>query len=341
MRATALLAASLALVAFAPDALARKAKPAPAPADEPVPVEAPAAPSDAEPSEADLDAAAAKEQAEFESHLTWKTGTISLVNGKVQLALPEGYRFLGPDDAEKVLVQWGNPKGDPPLGMLIPRGSGLWDDTSLAILVEYNDDGHVSDDDAAKTDFGQLLAQMKDATRQGSAERVKQGLAAMTLVGWAEAPHYDRSSRKLYWAKELEFDGSSVHTLNYDVRVLGREGALELSAIASIAQLEPARVEMQKVLGFADFTKENLYTDYKEGSDKAAGYGIAGVVAGGLALKAIGGKGFIAILLAAKKLILAGLVAAAAFLKAIWAKLTGKKAPPAETPPPPTGHNFG
>ena len=311
MRTTALLAAIVAFTAFASASTAR--------ADEP--------------SEADLEAAIAKEHAELESQLTFRTGTIALVDGKVQLALPEGYRFLGPDDAQKVLVAWGNLKGEPPLGMLLPEGAGLWDDGSLAILVEYNDDGHVSDDDAASTDFEVLLAQMKDGARAGSKARVEQGLSSVALVGWAEPPHYDKASRKLYWAKELEFGGSPAHTLNYDVRVLGREGALELSAIASIDMLALAKEEMQRVLGFADFTKGNLYTDYKEGSDRSAGYGIAAVVAGGVAAKVIGGKGFFAMLLGAKKLLLAGAIALAALVKALWSRLSARRNAP--------GHDAG
>ena len=55
--------------------------------------------------------------------------TICGRQGDVKVRSPErsgsesasSFRFLGPEDSQKVLVDlWGNPKGDAPLGMLIP-----------------------------------------------------------------------------------------------------------------------------------------------------------------------------------------------------------------------------
>jgi uncharacterized membrane-anchored protein len=296
-------------------------------AAKPEPEGAPAAdgPGEAEPSDEDIEAQIAKDHADFESTLKFETGTISLVGGKVQLALPEGYRYLGSADTDKVLMKWGNPGDQKTEGMVLPKGAGLWEQTSLAIIVEYVDDGHVSDDDAAKIDYTELLKQMRDGTREDNVARKKAGLAEVELIGWAEPPHYDKATRKLYWAKDLAFTDAETHTLNYSVRVLGREGVLELDCISDMSVLPAAKEEMQRILGFADFTSGNQYTDFKKGHDRVAEYGIAAVVAGGIAAKVIGSKGFFALLFAAKKFIILGLAAAAAFFKKIWAKLTGKK----------------
>ena len=69
-----------------------------------------------------------------------------------------------------------------------------------------------------------MLKDMKEGTEDHNDARKEAGFEAVHLIGWAEKPHYDASAKKLYWAKELNFEGSSAHTLNYDVRVLGREG---------------------------------------------------------------------------------------------------------------------
>jgi uncharacterized membrane-anchored protein len=282
-------------------------------------------PGDAEPSDAEIEAQIARAHADFESTLKFETGTISLVGGKVQLALPEGYRYLGPADTDKVLMKWGNPGDQKTEGMVLPKDESLWEQSSLAIIVEYVDDGHVSDDDAAKIDYTQLLQQMREGGKEDNAARKKAGLAEIALVGWAEPPHYDRATRKLYWAKELSSTDSDVHMLNYSVRVLGREGVLELDCLSSMEQLPAAKEEMQRILGFADFTRGNQYTDFKKGHDRVAEYGIAAVVAGGVAAKLIGTKGFFALLFAAKKFILLGLAAVAGFLKKFWSKITGQK----------------
>ena len=64
-------------------------------------------------------------------------------------------------------------------------------------------------------------------------EREKQGFERVTLIGWAEPPSYDAAAHKLYWAKELAFADNPDHTLNYNIRVLGRRGVLVLNAYAS------------------------------------------------------------------------------------------------------------
>jgi uncharacterized membrane-anchored protein len=288
-----------------------------------------AAGEDHEPSEEEIKAFIEKQHAEFESQLHFETGTISLVGGKVKLALPDGYRYLGPADTNKVIQKWGN-LPEETQGMILPKGMGLWEQDSVAVIIEYKDEGHVSDDDAAKIDYTDLMKSMREAQAEANKERTKQKLDTLELVGWAEPPHYDKATRKLYWATELASSTSPDHGLNYSVRVLGRESVLDLDAIGSMAALPATKAEMQKIITFADFTSGNQYTDFKKGSDRTAEYGIAGLVAGGVALKVLGGgKGIIALLLAAKKIILLGAVAVAAFFKKMWAKLTGKSLPPA------------
>ncbi|MEI9946725.1 MAG: DUF2167 domain-containing protein [Chitinophagaceae bacterium] len=57
------------------------------------------------------------------------------------------------------------------------------------------------------------------------------------MVGWAQPPFYDSKNKVLHWAKELQFGGEDLNTLNYDVRFLGRKGILSLNAVATIDQL--------------------------------------------------------------------------------------------------------
>jgi uncharacterized membrane-anchored protein len=132
----------------------------------------------------------------------------------------------------------------------------------------------------------------------------------MTLVNWAEAPRYDKTSHKLYWAQELNTEGAPGNTLNYNIRVLGRKGVLVLNAVASMAQLASIREEMKLVTAVSDFTPGNRYTDFNSSTDKVAEYGLAALVAGGVASKlGLFGK-LLALLLAFKKLIFIGVAAA-------------------------------
>jgi len=262
----------------------------------------------------------------LESALRFKTGDVVVGDDLATLHLKNEQRYLGPEDTEKVLVAWGNPPGNKTLGMVLPNQLSPFDEASWAVLVNYTEDGHVEDEDAKDMDFGEMLTDMKKGTDDDNEERQKQGFPVVHLVGWAEPPHYDSTSRKLYWAKELDF-GTPEHTLNYDIRVLGRKGVLELSAIASLGQLSAIKAEMPKVLSAVEFNKGSRYADYKPGVDSLAAYGIGALVAGKVAAKVGLFKVIIAGLIASKKLLAAGGIAVAMFIK----KLLGKKS--AEAPP--------
>ena len=106
-----------------------------------------------------------------------------------------------------------------------------------AVVLTHVDEGHVSDAEAASTNYDKMLKDMQDATREDNEERQKQGYGRVELVGWAAKPHYDQATNKIYWAKELKFDGSPGNTLNYDIRVLGRSGYLSLNAVAPMTAL--------------------------------------------------------------------------------------------------------
>ena len=140
-----------------------------------------------------------------EAALVWKTGDISLPGGKAVLHLPAGFRYLSPSDAKTVLEMiWGNPSGDGTLGMVFGPGQQPSGDSSWGVVLSYEDDGHVDDKDAESIDYEKLLGDMKKQADESNAVRVKEGFSAVHLVGWAERPAYDRSSHKLFWAKELD-----------------------------------------------------------------------------------------------------------------------------------------
>ena len=161
---------------------------------------------------------------------------------------------------------------------------------SWAVVVEYVEDGHVADEDASKINYQDMLADMQKANREANPERLKQGYPAVELLGWAEPPHYDSATHKLYWARNVKFTnasgGDEDHSLNYAIRVLGRKGYLSLNAVAPIGELAQVRADMPGVLDMAEFDDGQRYADYNASTDKLAAYGIGALVAGGLAAKA-------------------------------------------------------
>lgn len=258
--------------------------------------------------------------------LKLRSGEIVLPGGIAKANLPATLRYLDPADTETVLTKlWHNPKGDRTLGMLVPQRFNPLTDDAWAVVITYDEDGYVKDDDAAKIDYNKLLAEMKEGVREASKEREKQGFAAIELVGWATPPRYDASAKKLYWAKELKFGDSPSHTLNYNIRMLGRRGVLVLNAIADMSQLKLVESAAPALLAAVNFQEGNRYADFDPSKDKVATYGLAALVAGGIAAKTGLLKVLWVGLLALKKFIIIALIALAGAFKKIWAWIRGRK----------------
>lgn len=256
---------------------------------------------------------------EFLASLHFQQGDILLPKKIATLKLPAGFRYLPPADAERVLVDaWGNPPGYETLGMIFPADRSPLDENSWGVVITYDEDGHVKDDDALSIKYDEILADMKKQTEENNEQRKKDGYPAMTLVGWAEPPRYDSSTHKFYWAKELSSEGHAHNTLNYNIRVLGRKGVLVLNAVAGMDQVGEIRSQMPTVVSATDFTSGNRYADFDSSTDKVAEYGLAALLAGGVAAKlGLFGKLF-ALLLAFKKLIVVGVLALFSMISRIF-----------------------
>jgi len=267
---------------------------------------------------------------QVEARFHYQTGKVVIGGGLATLELPKTFRYLDPKETDLVLTTWGNPPGNTTLGMLVPTGTSVFAAESWAVVIQYDEDGHVDDADAAKIDYAKMLRDLQRQTRDDNDERTKAGYPPVEFVGWAETPSYDGSSHKLYWAKDLRFGTErGPHTLNYNIRVLGRRGVLILNAVATMDQLQSVKAGMANVIAFVDFNEGHRYGDFVAGRDKVAEYGIAALIAGGIAAKAGFFKLLLAGILALKKVLVVAVVAIGAWLK----RLFGRKS--STTPPPP------
>lgn len=259
---------------------------------------------------------------QFLSTLKYSAGQVAIEQAHARLNLKPGYRFLPAADARRVLEDfWGNPPDDTVLGLVVPDAEPLGSEHSWAVVLTYSGEGYVSDEDAKEIDYAELLADMKSETADTNEAMKEAGYPTVDLVGWAAAPRYDAAAHKLHWAKELAFEGHDGHTVNYDVRVLGRHGYLSMNAVADMDDLSRVDAGMGEVLAMAEFEPGYRYEEFNAATDHAAEYGLAALVGGGLAAKS-GLFAKIGILLAKGW----KLVAIALFgLVAVGRKLFGKK----------------
>ncbi len=255
---------------------------------------------------------------EFDAQLDFQTGDITISNGLATLHLSDDYRFLGPSDARKVLVEgWDNPPSaaEGVLGMIFPADLRTLQEGSWGVILTFSADGYVEDDDADDLDYDELLEALQEGSAEDNRQRAAAGYPQLHLKGWAEPPHYDETKRALYWALRYSADDAPDDTLNFAIRVLGRRGVLELNGVAGMSQLDMIKPAMEEVYGMVEYNPGHRYEDFDPDVDKIAAYGIGGLILGKVAMKTGLIAGLIKLLVAGKKLLIVGLIAIGAFFK--------------------------
>ncbi len=236
-----------------------------------------------------------------------------------QLDVPVGYDFMDGKSLRALLRAEGEPVEGNEYGSLSPTNE------SWAVMFRYDDVGYVKDDDKDKLDPDKLLDSIRKGTAAANRERTKNGLAALEVVGWEQPPHYNSETHNLEWSVRGRSEGHDF--LNYNTRLLGRKGVMEVLLIVDPEQLRETLPTFTNVLAGYSFQTGQTYAEYKPG-DKVAKYGLAALVVGGAALGAAKLGLFSSLLLVFKKaakLVIVAVVAIAAAIKKFFAKLFGRK----------------
>lgn len=266
--------------------------------------------------------ASARDQAAFVKTLHKQTGDVTIPAANAVLHLGGKYYFLGPDEAKKVLVDlWGNPPssvGDV-LGLVMPADKTVLEN-SWGAVITWDDSGYVTDDDADSADYDKIMADMKEGEGAVNAERQKAGYPAMNVIGWAQPPSYDKAAHSLIWARNFQIFGESTQSLNYDVRLLGRKGVLSMNMLWDMPHLAEVRAAAQDFGKVATFAPGSTYAEYNSGTDKTAGYGLAGLVGLGVGVAVAKKFGLLAILLLGLK---KGFIVIPLIFAAGWKKIKG------------------
>ena len=257
---------------------------------------------------------------DIEKTLKYQTGDIVIGDNLAKLKVPVGFRFLDAAQAKYIIYDvWGNPKNedDKLYGLIVPEKIGVTEAGSWAFVIEYDDMGFVKDDDADKINYDDLMKEMNEGEAEANAERIKMGFSAVHIVGWAQKPYYDKDKKVLHWAKKIAFGGENEHTLNYNIRVLGRKGVLILNAVGGMDKLPEINEKIAAVLSSIEFNQGNKYADFNPSADKVAAWTIGGLVAG----KVLAKVGLFAVILKFGKVIFIALAAAGG---AAWRFFTGR-----------------
>ncbi len=220
--------------------------------------------------------------AKFEKEIDRRTGEIALLNGKVKLNVPNEFYYLDAEDTKRVLEEaWGNPPSKSSLlGMLFPLKHSPLDLDAWGVTIDYSDDGYVNDAGESELDYGKIFKTMKKEAKKSNKARKKKGYGKIQLLGWAEPPIYDNAGKKLYWGNYKKLERTGENILDYNLRILGKEGYLIMNFVASIDQLNQVKEARPTILEMANFSEGNTYAEHKPGIDKTAEYNVSGLVAG-------------------------------------------------------------
>ncbi|MET4676216.1 MULTISPECIES: DUF2167 domain-containing protein [unclassified Luteibacter] len=249
------------------------------------------------------------------SDLPWKYGPTKVQLGtQATLDVPDGYAFLDPAGTKRLNELMENPPDASDTYTLAPT------DMAWTAFFDYDDVGYVKDDEKLNPD--DILASAKQGTEESNKERRSRGWETLTLVGWQNKPLYDTQFKSLTWAFLARMDRTHDDVVNYNARILGRSGVMNVVLVSDPKVLAKAVDDFKGTLGGFAFTPGQSYTDFHPG-DRVAEYGLAALITGGVAAVAAK-KGLFAVigtfLAAAWKFILVGLAAAGGAIKRLFTR---------------------
>lgn len=261
--------------------------------------------------------------------IDWQDGpTIGKLGSIAQISIPSGYKFTGKDGTRRVMEITQNPASGHELGSLIPTAK----DQNWFVIFEFEDTGYVRDTEKDKLDAAAMINTITKATEESNKVRAEKGWDAFHVVGWSREPYYDSQTHNLTWAilgQSQPAGKPEEQSVNYSVRMLGRQGVMRADLVLSPAETTRVLPEFQNLLAGFSFVPGQTYADWRKG-DKVAEYGLTALVVGGAAAAALKSG----LLLKFWKLIVAAFVALAAAIKRLFAYLkrlfTGRAAE--ETP---------
>ncbi len=252
------------------------------------------------------------------SNLPWQIGpSKGVIGGKAAINVPKGYAFLGAEGTRRLNDILQNPPTGSDEYTLAPK------DLSWFSFFSYDEVGYVKDDETLDPD--DILGSIKEGTEASNVERRERGWETMRIEGWSFKPQYDKNLQLLEWAILAEAEQSKQKVVNYNTRLLGRHGVMEVVLVADPEGLDAAIADFKGLVPGYSFNAGEKYAEFQAG-DHVAEYGLAALITGGAAAVA-SKKGFfaaIAVFLAkAWKLVLLAVAGGWAGLRKFFGKKDG------------------
>lgn len=205
--------------------------------------------------------------------LSWVEGPkVVSVGSNASFTVPPGYLFLGAADTKRFMEEVTQNPSSGQEYFFGPADGSWW------ATFQYQPTGHVPDDE--KIDASALIASMRANQDTDNQNRKAKGWPTLNNMDWKYPPFYDAGTKRLDWAISFVNSGTNSLNINYETRILGREGVTSATLVVGPQQLDKAVGEFKSVVAGYEFVQGQRYSEFKQG-DRVAEYGLAALVAGG------------------------------------------------------------
>lgn len=255
---------------------------------------------------------AVQESFRLYQQIEWVTGPAdTTIGSNATIHVPAGYKLT----AQAGSQIWNQITQNPPdqtLATLMPESEEWF------TAFSFDNVGYVKDDEKTDLDADAIFQSMSEGTEASNQYRTAQGWDAIHMDSWIVEPKYDDATNHLVWAFRLR-DGSDGLSANYSMRLLGRNGVMNVLVAAEESQMQEAVDATNNILEGFNYKAGHRYSEFTSG-DKVAEYGLTALIAGG-GLAAAAKTGLLAKLAKFIKVIVIGVVA---LFSGLWKLITGR-----------------
>lgn len=202
-----------------------------------------------------------------------------------QLQVPKSYRFLDSQGAAEFLRITHNIPTGRELGVVMPSHEAMKDPKNQwFMLFSYEEIGYVKDDEKDNLNdqtADTLLDNFRKGTEQDNIMRKQKGWAPLVIDGWEQKPFYDNVTNNLTWAVRTK--GEEGTGVNYDSRVLGRRGVMQVKMVVSPDALASSLPAYRNMVQGLSYNAGLRYSEVQPG-DPIAKYGLIALIGGGAAV---------------------------------------------------------
>jgi len=228
-----------------------------------------------------------------EEELNWIEGgqKVDVGTNLAELQLGSEFLFLDEENTKKYITQNGMEASGLEIGVVFPKDEAQ----SWTVYFEYEESGHIKDDEKAEIDADALLKSYKEGTEEMNKEVSPEN--QLFVDKWDVAPFYDNDLHSLSWSL-LAHDYQNNDVINYNVRILTREGNISAILVSDPANLEADRkVFNDMILSQFQLKQGQRYEDFDSKTDKEAEFGLTGLILGGAGLAVAKKAGLFAVLI--------------------------------------------